>query len=899
MSFFSKLFPSVSDKLIKKYSKELEKIKKLEPELEKKYKTIEQIQDRIKEFRQEFKDKNFDIEKKEDQAEIKTMLDKIQNEVFWLHRLACKLINNKKITIQDKEVVWNMVPYDVQLIWAMVLNDWNIAEMKTWEWKTLVATLSASLNAIAWFWVHVVTVNEYLAKRDAQEMSVIYNTLWFSVWVILSEHSPVTKKWIYALDITYVTNNELWFDYLRDNMAKSLEQTVLRPFFYALVDEADSIFIDEARTPLIISAPDNEPTSKYIKFAEIANRLENKKDYKIDEKAKTALLKDSWIRKLEKILWVDNIYASDRYNDIHHIENALKANFIYIRDIDYLVHDQEVMIIDEHTWRAMEWRRYSNWLHQAIEAKEKVEIQQESKTLASITFQNLFRLYPKLSWMTWTAVTQAEEFLSIYWLDVVIIPTNKPIVRDDRPDLLFKNEKWKFEYVVELVKEVHMLWQPILVWTVSVSKSEYLSEMFRRAWIRHTVLNAKNHKQEADIIKNAWKLWAVTIATNMAWRWTDIRLDENAIKAWWLMIIWTEKHETRRIDNQLRWRAWRQWDPWLTEFLVSPQDDIMRVFWWDKLYSLFNWPLMASVPDNEPLLNSKFLSKKIDWIQKQVEWYNFDSRKHVLEYDDVLNQHRLIIYWRRYKLLKDFATPDTTVQSDVKEIILEEAINILNIDWPNNPFEWDYETPVKNLDAFLNSDIKSKFNTKTVIKKENIISEIKNFIDNKFESLLSKIWEEKFNEILSSLYLHTIDKLWMTHMTNMSYLKEEVSFMGQAQKDPLLLYKEKAFTKFTDLLKEINFRLSKAVIEMTDEIEINLEREDSGVIISNKDNLNIWNAKIKNSENKDILELDDISKPWDLEDLNKSVESKKDNKNNKNNKKNNLKQDKKVQVIRV
>jgi len=374
--------------------------------------------------------------------------------------------------------------------------------------------------------------------------------------------------------------------------------------FFAIIDEVDSILIDEARTPLIISMPDNEPTSKYMQFAALIKHMQNGIHYKIDEKQKTATLTEDWIKKIEELLRIENIYVSAHYNDIHHVENALKAMAVYHKDKDYLLVNWEVLIIDEHTWRVLAGRRYSEWLHQAIEAKENVEIKQESKTLASITFQNYFRMYWKLAGMTGTAQTEAEEFYKVYGLDTLVIPTNKKIAREDKQDLLFKNEKWKFDYVVRLIKELNKSGQPILVGTVSVDKSEYLSERLKKENITHSVLNAKYHEQEAEIVAKAGQKWAITIATNMAWRGTDIKLWEWVADLGWLIILGTEKHETRRIDNQLRWRAWRQWDPWVTQFLISPNDDIMRIFGWDKLFSVFNSPMFATLPDDEPLAQS-------------------------------------------------------------------------------------------------------------------------------------------------------------------------------------------------------------------------------------------------------------------------------------------------------
>jgi len=553
-----------------------------------------------------------------------------------------------------------------------------------------VATIAAYLNALPGIPVHVVTVNDYLAGRDSKEMGIIYTSLGLSVGVIVHHQDNSIKQDMYRRNVVYATNNELGFDYLRDNMAIRADRRVMGPLFYAIVDEVDSILVDEARTPLIISAPDSEPTSKYVKFAQMAKMLKNSVHYKIDEKYKTATLTEAGIEEIERMLGIENIYVSTNYNDIHHIENALKAETVYKNDVDYLVRNDEIMIIDEHTGRVLAGRRYSDGLHQAIEAKEGVTIQQESKTLASVTFQNYFRLYKKLSGMTGTAKTEEEEFYKIYHLEVIVIPTNMPMIREDKSDLLFKNEVGKFHYLVKLIAEFHKVGQPILVGTVSVAKSEYLSDLLTQAGVPHEVLNAKQDNREAEIVSRAGQFGAVTIATNMAGRGTDIKLDARVkelsgsvkmgsektgvqeYKLGGLIVIGTEKHETRRIDNQLRGRSGRQGDPGLSQFLVSPQDDIMRIFGGDKLFALFNGGIFASIPNDEPLAESGMLTRRINTVQKQVEGRNFDTRKHVLEYDDVLHNHRLAIYSRRNKILEQ-----ENVHEDILTIIKEQTQNIV------------------------------------------------------------------------------------------------------------------------------------------------------------------------------------------------------------------------------
>lgn len=687
-SLITKIFGDPSEKKLKKYAKDLEKIKKIEERLLGEIKTIEEVQAKTHAFQSLFE--GLDIEKEDDRPKIREILESIKYEAIALHRRACALIYGKEFDFgNEKRITWNMIPYDVQIIGALALHEGNIAEMRTGEGKTLVATIAAYLNALIGTPIHIVTVNDYLARRDAMEMSIIYGALGLTTGVITHNQSFDEKKNAYNANIVYATNNELGFDYLRDNMAINKERRVMGKKWFAIVDEVDSILIDEARTPLIISAPDAEPTTKYVRFAALARSLVHEKDYKIDEKQKTATLTEDGIKKVESFLGVDNIYVSQHFNDIHHVENALKAGAVYQKDIDYLVRNDEILIIDEHTGRVLPGRRYSDGLHQAIEAKENVTIQQESKTLASVTFQNYFRLYPKLSGMTGTAKTEEEEFYKIYHLEVITIPTNKPIKRVDRGDLLFKSEKGKYTYVVKLIKALHEKGQPILVGTVSVAKSEYLSALLQKEGIPHEVLNAKQDSREAEIIGAAGQYGAVTIATNMAGRGTDIKIDDRVrtligtvkiegaagIQEYplgGLYVIGTEKHETRRIDNQLRGRSGRQGDPGLSQFMLSPQDDIMRIFGGNKLFAIL--ASFESHPEGDPLIESNMLMKNIMTIQKQVEGRNFDIRKHILEYDDVLNHHRLAIYNRRNKILEG-----VDIHGEILNMLETEVARIISI----------------------------------------------------------------------------------------------------------------------------------------------------------------------------------------------------------------------------
>ncbi len=836
LSFLTTIFGDPSEKKCRQYEKELEKIKVIEAQYRDEITSIEQIQAKTHEFQTRFE--GLDIDSNQDLIEVRRRLDEIKYQAFALHRRACELIYGKTFDLgNDHKIEWNMIPYDVQLIGALALHDGNIAEMRTGEGKTLVATISAYLNALPWTPVHIVTVNDYLARRDAEEMGIIYSTLGLTTGVITHGQSFQEKQDAYSSDIVYATNNELGFDYLRDNMAIQENRRAMGKRWFAIVDEVDSILVDEARTPLIISAPDAEATSQYVRFAAMARNLLNEKHYKIDEKQKTATLTEEGIAKLEEFIGVDNIYVSQHYNDIHHIENALKAGAVYKRDVDYLVRNDEILIIDEHTGRVLPGRRYSDGLHQAIEAKENVTIQQESKTLASITFQNYFRLYKKLSGMTGTAKTEEEEFYKIYHLEVIVIPTNRPIRRIDRGDLLFRTEKGKFDYIVKLIEALHAKGQPILVGTVSVAKSEYLSKLLEKKEIPHEVLNAKQDSREAEIIAKAWQYGSITIATNMAGRGTDIKIDERVrtlegkiflegaagkqeYPLGWLFVIGTEKHETRRIDNQLRGRSGRQGDAWLSQFMLSPQDDIMRIFGWNKLFAIL--ASFESHPEADPLIESKALMRNITTIQKQAEGRNFDIRKHILEYDDVLNHHRLAVYSRRNRILEW-----GDIHGEILEMVHAESSRIVELVCLEG-MEIDIETYTHLTEAindFAEDELIKPENFHNVHIEDELVDKTRILLAGKIELLRDTGTEADFAEFERRLTLAAIDELWMQHIDRMAHLREEVAFEGYAQKNPLVVYKERAYSYFVEMIWNMEHRVVKWLLtakphEAIDEVKL-------------------------------------------------------------------------------
>nr|MDD3720045.1 preprotein translocase subunit SecA [Candidatus Gracilibacteria bacterium] len=827
------IFGDPDVKKVNKYRKILEQIKLKEQEFENL--SEEQIKEKTNDFKKLFE--GLDFKKEEDSKSIRKILDDIKIDAIALLKQATKIINGKTFELKSgKSLTWNMIPYDVQIIGGLAIHEGNIAEMKTGEGKTLVATIPAYLNALTGNPVHIVTVNDYLAKRDSEEMGVLYNTLGLSVGVVTNGQGKKEKQEAYKSDIVYATNNELGFDYLRDNMVINKEAKSIGPLFFAIIDEVDSILIDEARTPLIISMPDNEPTSKYIKFAELAKMLEDKTHYKIDEKQKTATLTEDGIKKIEEMLKIENIYIGAHFNDIHHVENALKAHAVYKKDKDYIVVKDEVLIVDEHTGRVLPGRRYSDGLHQAIEAKEKVEIQRESRTLASITFQNYFRMYWKLAGMTGTAKTEEEEFYKVYALETLVIPTNKPVIRDDKSDLLFKNEKGKFDYVVKMIKELNTKGQPILVGTVSVDKSEYLSQRLSQENVPHNVLNAKQHDKEAEVIAKAGQKGSVTIATNMAGRGTDIKLGEGVVEVGGLFIIGTEKHETRRIDNQLRGRAGRQGDPGVTQFLISPNDDIMRIFGGDKLFSVFNSPMFASLPDDEPLTQSGMLTRKVTSVQKQVEGHNFDIRKHVLEYDDVINKHREIIYSKRDKILEA-----ESIDEDIKNMIGVQLAKVVESTLNDDVENWDRNKFKQEINEFLGIELINDTIENDDINGIKSKEELKLYIKDMACGELDKIKKDRFSEeqfldVERRIVLQSIDELWMNHIDSMSKLREEVAFEGYAQRNPLVVYKEKAFEKFETLINNLEFKVVKAIFSVTTNVTIEqISIDESDIMLNSQD----------------------------------------------------------------
>lgn len=745
-------------------------------------------------------------ELKEKLAAGKT-LDDLLPEAFAVVKNTCRRLVGKKFQVLKHEIEWDMIPYDVQLIGGIALHEGKIAEMKTGEGKTLVATLPIFLNALAGKGVHVVTVNDFLAQRDSEWMRPIFDFLGMSVGVILHDLTNDERREAYAADITYGTNNEYGFDFLRDSMVPSLAHMVQRELNYAIVDEVDSILIDEARTPLIISQPAEESTSKYVRYASLINGLQENTHYNIDEKQKTAVLTEEGVKKMEELLGMENIYTDAGLEEVRHIEQALRAKTCYQSDRDYVVKDDEVIIVDEFTGRLMTGRRYSEGLHQAIEAKEKVEIKRESKTLATITFQNYFRIYKKLAGMTGTAMTEAEEFSKIYNLEVLPIPTHRPIQRIDQKDLVYKNEHGKFTAIAQEVKARHEKGQPVLIGTISIDKSEALSDILKRDGVPHAVLNAKHHAKEAEIVAQAGQKGAITIATNMAGRGTDIKLGEGVAALGGLLIIGSERHESRRIDNQLRGRAGRQGDPGETRFFVALEDPLMRLFGSDRLKSLMT---TLKIPDDMPI-ESGMVSSIIESAQKKVEGHNFDIRKHLVEFDDVTNRHREIIGKRRRKILEN-----QNLHEDILKMIENGARDIVRLHTAGKPHEWDYKEIYESTRA-IHAD-EARFSLAELQKREKV-EDLEQYV---VDYLLAVLAEKKaslpnpeqFAEVERAVMLHVIDSMWPEHLDAMSHLREIVSFRGYAQKDPLTEYKSEGYHRFEALLAEIDAQVVRMLFKM-------------------------------------------------------------------------------------
>lgn len=713
--------------------------------------------------------------------------------------------------------VLGLYPFHVQLMGGIVLHDGNIAEMKTGEGKTLTSTMPVYLNALSGKGVHVITVNDYLARRDATEMGQVYEFLGLTVGLNLSEMTREEKQAAYNADITYGTNNEFGFDYLRDNMVLYKEQMVQRPLNFAVIDEVDSILIDEARTPLIISGSANKSTQLYVQANAFVNTLREDVDYTVDIKTKSVQLTEEGMTKAEKAFGIDNLFNLQHVTLNHHINQALRAKAIMQRDVDYVVQDGEIIIVDQFTGRLMKGRRYSDGLHQAIEAKEGVQIQNESKTMATITFQNYFRMYEKLAGMTGTAKTEEEEFRNIYNMNVIVIPTNRPIIRDDRPDLIYSTMKGKFRAVVEDIAERHKKGQPVLVGTVAIETSELVSQMLMKKGIKHNVLNAKNHAREAEIIVQAGQKGAVTIATNMAGRGTDIKLGEGVKELGGLAVIGTERHESRRIDNQLRGRSGRQGDPGVTQFYLSMEDELMRRFGSDNMKSMME---RLGMDDTQPI-QSKMVTRAVESAQKRVEGNNFDARKRLLQYDDVIRQQREIIYKQRFEVIDSDNLRDV-VEKMIKSVIEKNVNSYASAEEP--PENWNLKGLVHFINANLLPENDITIDVLTRKEPEEMIDLIFAKVIERYNEKEEQLGPEKMREFEKVILLRTVDSKWTDHIDAMDQLRQGIHLRAYGQSDPLREYQTEGYAMFEAMVDSIEDDVAKYI--MKSEIVNNLKREE-------------------------------------------------------------------------
>ncbi|KEF40302.1 protein translocase subunit secA [Schinkia azotoformans MEV2011] len=787
LGMLKKVFGDPNQRYLNRYQKIADQIEALEPDIQKL--SDDQLRAKTEEFKARY-------QKGES-------LDDLLPEAFAVVR-------------EGSVRVLGMRPYPVQLIGAISLHEGNISEMKTGEGKTLVSTMPAYLNALTGKGVHVVTVNEYLARRDATEMGKLHEFLGLTVGLNLNSLTQEEKQEAYRADITYGTNNEFGFDYLRDNMVLYKEQMVQRPLHYAIIDETDSILIDEARTPLIISGTAKKSASLYITADTFVRTLKLDEDYTYDVKTKGVQLTEEGMEKAERAFKIENLFDLANVQLVHHIDQALKAHVSMHRDEDYVIQDEEVVIVDQFTGRLMKGRRYSEGLHQAIEAKEGLKIQNESMTLATTTFQNYFRMYEKLSGMTGTAKTEEEEFRNIYNMNVIVIPTNRPIARNDRPDLIYKTMAGKFNAVVEDIAARHQTGQPVLVGTVNVDTSELISGLLKKKGIRHHVLNAKNHEREAEIIENAGQLGAVTIATNMAGRGTDIKLGEGVLELGGLAVIGTERHESRRIDNQLRGRSGRQGDPGITQFYLSMEDELMRRFGSDNMKAMMD---RLGMDDDQPI-ESKLVTKAVESAQKRVEGNNFDARKTLLQYDDVLRQQRDVIYKQRFDVL------DAENLREVVEKMIRSTVE-RNVDahMPKDalPEEWDYKGIITYVEGNLLdegnltvADINGK-------EPEEVVDIILERVKVDYDEKEAELSPEQMREFEKVIVLRSVDSKWMDHIDAMDQLRQGIHLRAYGQIDPLREYQMEGFAMFEAMIASIEEDVAKYIMKA--QIRSNLERQ--------------------------------------------------------------------------
>ena len=774
----TKVFGSQNDREIKELRKIVVRISDLEP-------SVEPLSD------DELRGKTVEFRERVAGGES---LDALLPEAFAVCREAGKRVLGERL-------------YDVQLIGAIVLHQGKIAEMKTGEGKTLTSTAAVYLNALSGKGVHLVTVNDYLASRDVEWMGKVYNFLGLTTGAILHDMDDEDRRAAYAADVTYGTNNEFGFDYLRDNMKFDVTDFCQRGFNYAIVDEVDSILIDEARTPLIISGPAEMSTDMYLKVDRIMKHFKEDEHYTKDEKARQAMLTDEGVMLGEELLDVENLYDPRNINQLHHINQALKAHVLFQRDVDYIVKNGEVVIVDEFTGRTMEGRRYSDGLHQALEAKEGVKIEKENQTLASITFQNYFRMYDKLAGMTGTADTEAPEFKKIYNLNVVIIPTNQDMIRDDYADVIYKNQKAKYRSIIQEIKDLHEKGQPVLVGTISIDVSEKISNMLKKEKITHDVLNAKQHEREAEIVADAGQRGKITIATNMAGRGTDIKLGEGVRELGGLHILGTSRHESRRIDNQLRGRSGRQGDAGSSRFFLSLEDDLLRIFGSGRLSSIMD---KLGMEEDEPIEHS-MISKAIENAQRKVEGHNFDIRKHLLEYDDVMNKQREVIYGQRREVLQSDNVTEI-VEDMVSDLVERTVAGTVQDRTPSE--DWEWQAFDEQVSEIFNIALNWNKSDRQDLDFDSLQDKLRAEVDHAYQAQTERNKPEQMLQLERMILLQMVDTHWKEHLLNMDHLKEGIGLRGYGQKNPLDEYKKEGFNLFLSMIETVKEQTASTLMRV-------------------------------------------------------------------------------------
>ena len=828
MKFLKNLFDE-NHKKIEEYKKNIIKVKQLIQDYENGDLPNKFINSKLDNIRELFT--WLDYTNIEDSKRIESIFRENKIEIVSLILYAIITVS------KDKTNDFNLIPYDTQLMWLFGIIDNNILEMKTGEWKSLVSFMWAIFKSLYWKSIHIVSINDYLTKRDTKDFKPLADFLNIEIWLIQEWASSEDRRKEYAKNIVYVTHQELTFDYLKDNMFLDLDNIMIKDFYFCIIDEIDSILIDEAKSPIMISIPTKEDRLQYMEYKALSNKISwNAKNIKIDKELRIVNLTDEWIGEIERLLKIDNMFISEHFKYLNWVENALKAEFIYLNNTDYVIENWKVVIIDTNTWRLIHWRTFPAGIQQSIEAKEWIKISKDNKILASITYQNLFKLYNKLSWLSGTVTTEKEEFQNTYNTEVIEIPRKNKNNTKFHKDLFFKTYKWKVDFLINEVKDINKTGQPILIGVLSIEQSNDVSNGLNKLGIQHDVLNAVNYENEAEIISNAWQVWSITIVTNIAWRWTDIKISDEANKLWWMFVFWLERNESRRLDNQLSGRVWRQWDNWEVIFLISPEDEIVSKYNGDTIQQLLNSPIFITKPENEPILDSKLLSNAINRLQRKIEWWHYESRKYIIWYDNSLTKHRQIIYNKRKTIL-------SANEDSLNELIIKTFHEFINLSIKHN-----IESNITIYSIIDNKNINIDES-----KIQNFIIESEIILKDKLNKLKWNFKNKEYLKLLQKVLINNIDESWSEHLSKMSELKVELSFIWNLQKDPLQEYQTRAFDLFTDLNYLINEKHIKLLAQLStdwiNEIINNKSQKQKNKIV-NDFIINFWK-----NEDQRILDI--------------------------------------------